>query len=418
MSKKIFQDIITKAVGSVHEEVSVDGNKGRVSNRPRRGVGNKFLVSVSLIVLGAVVVLALFLLFSSSFSRVSLKVTTSRKVFDLNDKITLNKNGMNGDIKYDIMKLEDLESTKVSITGSKRVQRNAIGVVTIYNYGKTVQRLVIGTRVETNDGKIYKIQKAILVPSNKLGTGSVDVAVRAEQAGDNYNIPPSDFILPGLKGGTKFDLIRAKSHKNIIGGFVGEIKTVSPADLQKARQQLREVITQKLTKNAILQVPKGFILYSDSMFLSFTDNVIDNSALVDSTEGQASLTMSGALSSIIIDQNELRNYLVSKTIPDLNKNVKVILLGLEKLDFHVLNKEKVVLGGDQSIKADISGSIRIIWDFDDIMLKDKLVGIKKSNYQDVFRQFSSIEKAEAVFSPSWALYFPNDPQRITIDKGF
>ena len=91
--------------------------------------------------------------------------------------------------------------------------------------------------------------------------------------------------MPGLKGSSKYDLIRASSSKDIGGGYAGEIKAASVENIEKARLQLREVIVQKLTKNALLQVPKDFILYSDAMFISFADNVVGTSALSDLAGG-------------------------------------------------------------------------------------------------------------------------------------
>ncbi len=409
MSRRIIQDIISRVTSSPPHEAK--GEK-------------KIWRFVFFVGIGSILVLILFFFFSSSFSRVSVRVETTKKEISLDELIFLNKDGAGGGVKYDLMKLEDTELSNVPVTGSKIVSRLATGNVTIYNsYSSTAQKLLIGTRLQTKDGKIYKINNAVIVPGTsilggKIVPGSVSVPVKASLAGVAYNIPASDFTIPGFQGGPKYEKFYAKSNKEITGGFSGEIKISSPADLQKARSSLEEVIKQKLTKNAFAQVPKNFILYEDLTFLNFKDNTIDNSSLVENAGEAGSLKVTGTLNVIIIDSNNLRNFIVNKKIPDLNKDAKIIISGLDKLTLKILNKEKVNINVLDTIIVRGTGKLPAVWDFDENILKTKLLGIKKSKYQDVFKEFPVIEKASADFSPWWAIYFPTDPTRIEINKGF
>ncbi|MBI3633130.1 MAG: baseplate J/gp47 family protein [Candidatus Vogelbacteria bacterium] len=414
MSKKIIQDIITRAVGSVCGDNGCEGDEGGAGRKAKKGVGRRFLVSVSLIMLGVVIVLAVFLLYSSSFSRVALKIQTNRRVIDLDDTVSLSQDGVNNSVKYDVMKFDDTESVKVATTGSGITQKNAAGTVTLYNSGKTSQKLIVGTRLETTDGKIYKIDKSVTIPA----AGSVAVTIHSALPGPLYNIPPSNFTVPGLKNGPKYNLIRASSSREISGGYSGQIRIASKADIEKARGVLKGLITEKLTQRALLQVPKDFVLYNDAMFFTFTDNVIGGAALSDVTDGQPGLKMTGTLGSMIINLKDLGSYLTSSKMSNQNKSSEVVYFGLDKLSFKIINKEKTVLDGKQVVTANITGQVSAVGDFDENLLKSKLIGIQKSKYQDVFKDFPTIEKAEATFNPSWALYFPSDVARITIDKGF
>ncbi|MSR71697.1 MAG: hypothetical protein EXS50_03530 [Candidatus Taylorbacteria bacterium] len=63
---------------------------------------------------------------------------------------------------------------------------------------------------------IYKIDSAVIVPgySTKAGeivAGSTTTTVTAEKAGTDYNIPLSDFTIPGFKGDPKFTNIFARN---------------------------------------------------------------------------------------------------------------------------------------------------------------------------------------------------------------
>ena len=413
MSKKIIQDIIAKAIGTSHHKNDSSEavySKFRINNE-KYG----FWSRVSLVILCVALILVVFLFFSSSFSRVSVKISTTHKSIDLDEMAVLNKDRSAGGIKYEIMKFDDTEIANVPSSGSKTVSRYATGSVTIYNSGKLSQKLVVGTRIETMDGLIYKIDKSITVPAAKTVPGSVIVSIRASATGSKYNISPTTFTIPGLKRTSKFNLITAKSSRDITGGIVGEIKISSKSDIDKARLQLEEVIRQKLTKLSAVQVPKGFILYNDAKLLSFKDNVVDGTSLATNFGETPVLKITGVMNSLIIDENEIRNFVMEKIFPDLSRNEKIILFDLDKLSFKIINKDRAVLG--TNITVNLSGKIIAAWDFDEATLKSRLVGIKKSHYQDLFREFLSIEKAEATFSPSWALYFPGTIDRITLDKG-
>lgn len=423
MAKKIIQDIVSKNTSprrsKDEDEQEEDFDDVEVETPKRRA-----WLSVLFALAGSVLALGVFLILSSTYSRVSMKISTTRKNIPIDEVIFLNKDGSGGGIKYDTMKFTGSESAVVPVTGTKSVEKSTVGSVTIYNsYSNSPQPLVAGTRLETKDGKIFKIDKAVTVPGmatsgGKTTPGSVSVTVKASQPGPDYNIPPADFTILGFKGGPKYTKFSAKSTKNMTGGFIGAIKTSSPEDVKQARTKLEESLRQKLSKDAAVQVPNGLLLYGDAMFLTFKDNSVDDSSLISEDNGEARLKVDATLSAVIISAEDMKNMLASKKLADLGKDTKVVLANIDTLSFKVLNKEKVNLESNNSIMVKIDGNLPVIWDFDESALKARLSGVKKSKYQDIFREFPVIEKAEATFSPSWALYFPNDTSRIEIDKGF
>lgn len=425
MSKKFVQDVVANVVSirrpkEEDPEEDIEDDVPEYKERPKK----RAWASLLFVVGGAVVILIAFFALSSIYSSVTIKVTTSHKSLVVDELAFLTKDGKDGGIKYDVMKLSDVESVSVPLIGTKTVQRAATGQVVIYNsYSSTPQKLVVGTRLETKDGKIFKIDKAVTIPgltitAGKVVPGSIAVTVKASQIGPGYNIPPSEFTIPGLKGSTKYSKITARSSKSMTGGYSGEIKTASAASIQTARLKLEESLRQKLTKNALLQVPDGMLLYPDATVLNFTNNVIDGTSLSGSGTGQPNLQVTGTLSAILIDATALREFILSKELPDSGDVDIVVVRDQDKLSVKIVNKDKVVLDGSASVLVKLSGTINAIWTFDEVGLKNKLSGIKKSNYQTVFGAYPFIEKAEATVSPSWALYFPGDVSRIKIDKGF
>lgn len=422
MNRKIIQDLVPKTEPSHRKRVSdmemEDDTEEYEEPKRRVWILVLFILAVGVLTLGA------FLILSSLYSRVSVKVSTTTKNITLDEILSINKDGAGNAIRYDLMNMKESESASVPTTGSKVVQGFAVGTVTIYNsYGKESQRLVAGTRLETKDGKIYKIDKAVTVPGisvsgGKTIPGEVDVTAKASEVGMRYNIPPSEFTIPGFKGNPKYEKFYAKSNKDFTGGWSGELKIASPADIQSARLKLQESLKQKLMKTAIVQTPKGFLLYPDAMFITFSDNTINNSSLIETGEEKTNLQVDATLNAVMIGVDDLKKFLLNKKLSNLDKNQKTVLSDLDKIGFKIINKDRVNLERGDSFVAKIDGAISVMGDFDESDLKNKLSGIKKSKYQEVFKDFPVIEKAEATFSPSWALYFPRDVGRITIDKGF
>ncbi len=70
----------------------------------------------------------------------------------------------------------------------------AKGMVRIVNKYSREQTLVKTTRLLTEDGKLYRIDKTIKVPSG----GEVTVGVYADKPGSAYAIGPTKFTIPGL----------------------------------------------------------------------------------------------------------------------------------------------------------------------------------------------------------------------------
>lgn len=135
---------------------------------------------------------------------------------------------------------EDFDST-----GSKEGGSKAAGQVVIYNeFSSADQPLVATTRLETSDGKIFRITKNVVVPGSatvggETKPGAIEADVIADQPGDGYNIGPTDFRITGFKDTpAKFDKFYAKSAKPMTGGSSGAAKLVTAPDIASAKETI------------------------------------------------------------------------------------------------------------------------------------------------------------------------------------
>lgn len=96
----------------------------------------------------------------------------------------------------------------------------AFGVMTIYNKQSAPQRLIKNTRFESPEGVVFRItQGSVTVPAMKDGApGMLSVTIFADETGAKYNIQPTTFKIPGIKGTVAYDLVYGQSAQAMVGG--------------------------------------------------------------------------------------------------------------------------------------------------------------------------------------------------------
>ncbi|NTW14091.1 MAG: hypothetical protein HGA31_03620 [Candidatus Moranbacteria bacterium] len=150
------------------------------------------------------------------------------------------------EIPIRIVSFDEEETVTMKASGaSSTAGQKSTGTVVIYNeYGTDPQQLVATTRLESSDGKIFRIAKGVTVPgmtttNGKTVPGAVEATIVADGVGSSYDIGPSSFSIPGFKGTPKFDAFSAKSTQSFRGGSTGGgggVSTVTDADLTQAKK--------------------------------------------------------------------------------------------------------------------------------------------------------------------------------------
>lgn len=164
-----------------------------------------------------------------------------------------------------IVEKEETYTFSYPVTGKGKTQgQKAKGTVVIYNeYSSSPQPLVATTRLETPDKKIFRLTKGVTVPGTtevdgKKQPGAIEAEVIADASGEEYNIDPSSFTIPGFAGGPKFEKFYAKSSEKMKGGNStkesAEISALTQTDLAmakgKSESQAQEKIKEDL-KNSL-----------------------------------------------------------------------------------------------------------------------------------------------------------------------
>lgn len=442
MSKRILQDVVTSSssrsrshLGSrpiknksdkikqtYNEDSEIDVRMPSANHTTRKNINNfnRRNEGVSRFAIwGIAVFAALFLLFAllQFFSGTVVEVIPLQKNVTLNGDFVATKDAEKNKLSFKLVVLESSLSGEVVATGEKNIEKKASGNIVIYNeYSSSSQKLIKRTRFEAPNGKIYRINKSVVVPGTKVENGkiipgSIEVTVYADIPGEGYNVGLTDFTIPGFKGDPRFDKFYARSKTPIEDGFSGVVKVASEEDILKVEKELTNSLKETLLVQVRSQVPGDFILYNDAVFFSFKN--IGSKKEVK--ENMVDITEEGILYGVLFNKNELSKFIAANTIATYD-NGDVSVLGLEKLNFSVVNKEDFNPKKDTTLKFTISGPAIIVWDVNETLLTRDLLGIKKEDFLKVIGEYSNIQRAEATLKPFWKKVFPENSEDITIRK--
>jgi len=319
-------------------------------------------------------------------------------------------------LSFQIMMLSDKKSKEVPVSLEKEVNRKASGTIVVYNeYSSKSQKLVKNTRFETPDGKIYRIKTSIIVPGTRVDggeiiPGSVEAVVFADEPGEGYDYGLTDFTIPGFKNSPQYDKFYARSKTEMTGGFSGVLKYPSDEDLEKALSELETELKDSLFEKASAQKPEGFVLYENAMFFEFS-----KSEDIEETTGKTvSVMKEGKFYGILFNKREFSKFIASRAISSFNGE-EVDVINIESLDFSVQG-DGIITPLDEKIKFALTGNVEVVWVVDEELLKEKLAGTPKKNFQEILSEFPYIERAKASLRPFWKRTFPNETKHIKVEQ--
>jgi len=318
-------------------------------------------------------------------------------------------------IPFQVMTLSDEQYVGLAPTGEKEVKAKASGTITISNaYSAQGQTLIKNTRFLTPDGKIYRIDKQIVVPGMSGQTpGTLDVTVYADAPGSSYNVQSSTFTVPGFKGTPRYAKFTAKTKTPIAGGSEGIQKVVSENDIKQTRANLTELLRKKLLAEAEAEHPRGTVLFADAVFYTFTDST-ENSNV--SGQDVVKFTLKGTLRAVLFDSSALGRKIVSMaSATSVGPGDQIEVQNVKELKFAWVNPGSSVPEVDGTVKFLLTGNAHAVWVLETEELRTGLLGVKTSEYQGAVTQFTGIKKASVQIRPFWKTAFPENRDKIYIE---
>lgn len=326
-----------------------------------------------------------------------------------------------GVLSYEIAAVKGSATATVPATDGQKTSTAAKGKITLYNsYSAQSQRLIAGTRLSDNTGRIYRLTSSVVIPGYTSSAGSVipgslSATITADQPGQSYNISRSDsisdFKIVAYKGSAKYDAIYARLTTDVTGGFTGVKKIVSSTVLASSTTELQKKVTASLLDQIKNTVPQGYIMYPKSYVVLFS---------APTTSGDdpksATVTVQGTLYGILFKKSELIARVAGDQTVSEFDGFSFDTPGLESLDFSIANQKDFSPEKKNSLIIKLKGNMDLVGGIPVEELKKKLSGLSLSETAEVLRHYKpviDIDKSSGEITPPWSKV-PANPDRITI----
>ena len=305
----------------------------------------------------------------------------------------------------------------VATTGrSGGTNQKARGIAVIANnYSAASQSLVATTRLETPDGKLFRLVRGVTVPgmvtvAGQKEAGVIEAEVIADQAGSEYNIDAATFTIPGFKGGPKYDGFSAKSTKAMTGGGSGgssDIAVVATVDLDTA---LREA--QEKAKEDFLNEIRGELLPDEKILDEQIEIVVLVPAVVPQVGTAANAfdyKMAFKLRAFVFSEKTVRENIESAVGRDAGG------IRFRPVSSSITYSDSVPNFSDGTLRLKARALVTMESDIDRDMLKAALLGKNEDGIKQVLDGFPAVKKINVVFRPQWFLQsVPNSESRVLI----
>lgn len=335
------------------------------------------------------------------------------------DSVTVDKNLSLADISGETIKLPGqlfVDTQNLSLTfpanGKKQVEQKARGTIMIYNaFSSASQPLVINTRFETPDGKIFRLTKAITVAGAQVVGGQItpsvtEATVAADRAGTEYNIGPVDkFTIPGFKGTPRFDAFYAKSVDPMTGGYIGEAAYPTNDDINQAKSAAAQQLEDALKTTLVAQIPPEFKILDGAVQFKLMKQEVETQT--DANKNFSVFT-EGELRVLAFKEQSLKEALFAKGAKETNENFvnqnhQLTYTGTATADSAV---------NQINFAVDFSG---VFWPRIDIEeLKRDVAGKSEDELRAMILSLPDIESAKVALWPFWVGTVPMSTGKINV----
>ncbi len=310
------------------------------------------------------------------------------------------------------------ESEKTFIaTGKDTKGVKTEGTILVYNNHEPVKPISLRdtTRfLSANGEKIFRTPKTVFLPAATIENGKVvpsvtEVKVIADEPGEDYNIAPSNFSVPGLAGTDLYYTVWAKSETVFTGGSKTEVSKISGEDLEKAKESLKQSLIELAGGDIRSKLPNGF-MYKNSAYSEEDFNYTcseKEGTVVDSFKCQGKVEIKGfALLKSSLD------ILLLTTIKDILPLTKEVQNNT--LDYTFIPKS--ILIEDEKMIIEVNGTIDVFEPIDGEILISRIAGGSVQEVGDVLsNQYPQVESIEFKFNPFWVRTVPKSSDKIELN---
>jgi hypothetical protein len=366
------------------------------------------LGTISILSLGGV---AVFLLMPKAEVTIVPHSTTRTADFQFNGK---SASSVSDDSDIAVRMIEKEVSVSFSATTSGKsdgTAQKSRGSVTISNtYSSDPQTLVATTRIETADGKIFRLTESVTVPGMSGGVpGTVEAGVIADQSGDAYNIDASSFTIPGFKSGPKYSKFSVKSSKAMVGGgnSGSDVSAVTAADRDKAGKD-----AENQAKETFLEDIKSSLAQNERVLeeqMELTPEDVAALPQVGTVATSFDYKNTFRVRAFIFSEQDIRSKVSAATSVETNG------ISFTPSRITLSYDESVPNYSDQTVKLRVRASVTLEADIDKEALVQALLGQDEDGISKVLESFPAIQRIQVNFKPEWLIRsVPESKTRVSL----
>jgi len=365
-----------------------------------------------LIFLGASL-LFFILIVLTSVSKARIRIFPYKNDFSINIPVTISDKITEIDEVYGVIPGESIQIEKIvsktfGSSGEKDVFQKAKGKIIIYNnFNTSPQVLIATTRFQTPEGLVFRITKAFVVPGasqggEKLKPGQIEAQVVADRAGEEYNIEPAEFKIPGFLGTPKYQGFYAKSVEKFSGGFIGKASVVTKEDIEKAESQVKEEAANEIRKELALLI--NFKILDETLDIELEK--ADSNAAGDLGR-EFKVGYKAKLKTIAFREDDVAK-LISQYVKN-SQGLKVIQKGL-RIDYGDIKFNK----GANELSLKLASAGQTVENIDKEKIVSGITDRKSNEVKSYLDNLKEVESAQIFLSPFWVRSIPKNRDRVEI----
>ena len=376
------------------------------------------------------VFLGLFLLCHFVFSQAEVKIWPKTELLEFSETITVSVK--TGDFDFSEKTIpgrffEKIQKDQQSFSASEifSKEEKARGTVKVFNKHNPAKSLslIAGTRFLSSDSeKYFTASEKIYIPAAKYEGGKLvaqwtEAKIVAMEPGEDYNIGPTTFSIPGLVGTSYYYSTWGESSENMSGGINMKKKRISQNDLDNAQKVLTEKLLEEVESSLRNNISSEFILLKDALTKEITDK---SSLAAAGAEVESFIYEAEAMASALIfkktDIERFAQEHILSQIPSIENNeifLKEKKLLPESLTISYQVESIDLENGQIILNLEFSG--KVYSDVDEVVLKRSFSRKSLLEINTFLENQPQIIGSETKFWPFWIGKAPDEPKKIKIE---
>ncbi len=367
---------------------------------------------------GIICFVVLGFVFYFTLSKAEVFIKPKRENMQFQTELNIDKNVAfteldNNRIPGQLFQVEKEGEREFQSTQEKELREKAKGTITIYNqYSSAPQTLVKTTRLISEKDKLFRMTKTVVIPGAKVEEGkiipsSIDIEIEAAEPGEEYNIKPSSFTIPGFKGTAKYTGFYGTSAEQMSGGIIGKVKVVSESDIQGAKDILTVELKKEVEEELGDRIPSNLRMLEDAVLVEVLEASSSVEADKPADKFKIKIKVTGKM--LGFDENDAIS-LINKNLEANIAENKVIAPNTIEISYAVtdINLEKGTAKLTCEVKEDIT------WEINLEEIRQELAGKNEIEIRQYLSSRLEIENARVVFWPFWVKKIPSEKDKIKI----